>query len=253
MVSLSLVVITRDAEAHLVRCLESVPFADDVVVLDSGSTDRTVEIARQHGARVFVEEWRGFGPQKQRATELANTDWVLNLDADEALSPAAQAEVRTWLEAGAPDADAFSFPRLSFHLGRWIRHGGWYPDRQVRLYDRRRARWSTAVLHEKVEAERFAQFKQPLLHWVFRDLTDQVARNNRYSGLGADRLAQASRRFRIFHLLIKPPTKFIETYFWKLGFLDGLPGFIIAVGAAYSVFLKWAKLWERESVEAGRR
>jgi glycosyltransferase involved in cell wall biosynthesis len=254
MVSLSLVVITRDAEAHLARCLESVPFADDVVVLDSGSTDRTVEIARPRGARVFVEEWRGFGPQKQRATELAKTDWVLNLDADEALSPAAQTELRKWLEgAASPGADAYSFPRLSYHLGRWIRHGGWYPDRQVRLYDRRRARWSASLLHEKIEAERHARFKQPLLHWVFRDLTDQVARNNRYSGLGAARLAEESRRFRIFHLLFKPPTKFIETYFWKLGFLDGLPGFIIAVGAAYSVFLKWAKLWESGNVEAERK
>lgn len=244
MTPLSLVVITRNAESHIARCLKSVAFASDIVVLDSRSDDRTREIAESLGARVFSEEWRGFGPQKRRATELANTDWILSLDADEALSEAAQIEVQA-LMARPLVVQAFAFPRLSFHLGRWIRHGGWYPDRQVRLYNRTQANWNFDPLHEKIECKTVQRLKNPILHWVFKDLTDQVQTNNRYSSLGADHLFMKGRSFYLFQLLTKPWVKFFETYIWKLGFLDGLPGFIIAVGAAYSVFLKWAKLWER--------
>jgi len=244
MTHISLTVITLNAEAHIARCLQSVPFAKDVVVVDSGSTDRTVEIAKSLGARVFSEEWRGFGPQKRRAGELAEHDWILNLDADEALSPAAQEELQSVLANLPISTEAFSFPRLSFHMGRWIKHGGWYPDRQVRLYDRRKVNWSTAALHEKIQTQRTTALQSPLHHWVFKNLTDQIATNNRYSGLGADELYKTGRRFSLIHLLVKPWIKFIEVYLWKRGFLDGLPGFIIAVGAGYSVFLKWSKLWE---------
>lgn len=247
---MSLVVITRNAEEHIARCLKSVPFAADIVVVDSGSTDATVQIAKTHGARVFVEEWRGFGPQKRRATDLARTDWVLNLDADEALSAASQSELEKLLKSGEPQCDAFAFPRLSFHMGRWIRHGGWYPDWQTRLYDRRRANWSEAQIHEKVGAASVRRLNEPIFHWVFKDLADQVQTNNRYSSLGSHQLLESGRRFSTLNLIVKPGVKFLETYIWKRGFLDGLPGFIIAVGAAYSVFLKWAKLWESREVKS---
>lgn len=245
MTPLSLVVITRNAEKDLARCLQSVKFASDILVLDCGSQDRTQEIAKQNGARVVVEEWRGFGPQRRRATELAKHDWVLQLDADEALSPESQDELQQLLRTEPPEP-AYRFPRLSFHMGRWIRHGGWYPDWQIRLYDRRRANWDNALIHEKVQAERVGTLKQPIQHWVFSSLTHQIETNNRYSGLLAEELDKKGRRFRLIHLILKPKVKFFETYVWKLGFLDGLPGFIIAVGAAYSVFLKWSKLWERQ-------
>lgn len=250
MIPLSLIVITRNAEAHLARCLNSVKFASDVVVLDCGSTDRTLEIARECGARVFSEEWRGFGPQKRRATEIAKYDWVLSLDADEALSMDAQNEVRQILSSGAaPSVQAFRFPRISFHMGRWIRHGGWYPDWQIRLYDRNVANWSDAQIHEKIQAQKIGTLHFPIEHWVFSSLTHQIETNNRYSSLGADELFKKGKRFSFFNLIVKPKVKFFETYVWKLGFLDGLPGFIIAVGAAYSVFLKWAKLWERQRLK----
>lgn len=251
MTPLSLVVITQNAEVHIARCLKSVPFASDIVVLDSGSEDRTVAIAKSLGARVFEEEWRGYGPQKRRATELAQTDWVLSLDADEALSDASQIELQALL-VQPPSCDAFAFPRLSFHMGRWIRHGGWYPDWQVRLYSRLRANWSADPIHEKVQCKDVRRLKSPILHWVFKDLTDQVQTNNRYSSLGADQLFMKGRAFFLFHLITKPWVKFIETYVWKRGFLDGMPGFIIAVGAGYSVFLKWAKLWERQNLKIER-
>lgn len=252
-VPLSLVIITRNAEAHLQKCLQSVPFAEDKLVLDCGSTDRTQEIARENGARVVVEEWRGFGLQKRRATELAKTDWVLNLDADEALSPESQKEVLALFQDGSRrfEESAFQFPRLSYHMGRWIWHGGWYPDWQTRLYDRKRANWTSAQLHEKVQCEsgKLARLKKPILHWVFKDLADQVQTNNRYSTLGCEELRAKGKRFSHFNLLVKPLVKFLETYVWKRGFLDGIPGFVISVGAGYSVFLRWAKLWEHEKQE----
>lgn len=251
MTPISLTVITLNAESHIARCIKSVPFASDVVVLDSGSTDRTREIAESLGARVFNEEWRGFGAQKQRATQLAKCDWVLNLDADEALSDESIQELKNLL-AQKPTVEALQFPRLSFHMGRWIRHGGWYPDWQVRLFDRRRAGWTSASLHEKVEFKTSHRVQKPILHWVFRDLSDQVVTNDRYSTLGAKQLQEKGRKFRVFHLMTKPLVKFSETYIWKGGFLDGLPGFIIAVGAAYSVFLRWSKLWEMERVKNNR-
>jgi len=255
-VSLSLVIISLNEAENIERCIRSVPFADDIVVVDSGSTDGTVEIARRLGARVFVEEWRGFRDQKSRATELARHEWVLSLDADEALSPEAAKEVQDLLVAGSglAECDGYEFPRLTFNLGRWIRHGGWYPDRQLRLYDRRRSEWKGGGhVHERVAAERVRRLTSPILHWPFPNLGEQVATNNRYSGLGARELFDRGVRFSRFKLVVKPWSKFMETYFIKRGFMDGLPGFIISVGAAYSVFLKFAKLWELECSERQRR
>jgi glycosyltransferase involved in cell wall biosynthesis len=244
---LSLVVITHDEEKNIERCLKSVPFAQEIVVLDSESSDRTCEIAKAHGAKVFREKFRGFGPQKRRAVELASQDWVLSLDADEALSESAQKAIVHAFQKGEPAAAALQLSRLSFHMGRWIRHGGWYPDWQIRLFDRRRANWDLALLHEKVQVEGAAmKLPEPIHHWVFDDLADQIRTNNKYSDLGARELFNKGRRFTVLALLLKPVSKFFETYVWKRGFLDGLPGFVIAVGAAYSVFLRHAKLWELE-------
>lgn len=252
---LSLVIITLDEEANIERCIRSVPWADDVVVLDSGSKDRTVEIARGLGARVFCEAWRGYRDQKARATELAAHDWVLSLDADEALSPEAVKELEeifaTGLlaeehEAGGGRIDGLEFPRLSYHMERWIRHGGWYPDWQLRLFHRRRSAWSAGHVHERVAADRVRRLTSPIHHWPFADLSEQVRTNNNYSSLGARDLFDRGRRFHVLALVFKPWSKFMETYLIKGGWRDGLPGFIIAVGAAYSVFLKFAKLREME-------
>ncbi|MEN0058814.1 MAG: glycosyltransferase family 2 protein [Bdellovibrio sp.] len=245
---LSLVIITLNEEAHIERCIRSVPFAGDVVVVDSFSTDRTVEIAEKCGARVLQEAWRGFGPQKAFATEQARHPWVLCLDADEALSPELAAEILENFQNLDPEA-GYLVPRKSYHLGRWISHGGWYPDYQLRLFNKEKSHWNSAALHEKVEVRRKRKMRRDLQHWVFDNLSDQVLTNDRYSSLGAQQWAGEGKRFYLFKLLVKPPTKFVETYFFKAGFRDGLPGFIIAVGAAYSIFLKWAKLWEMEHVQ----
>lgn len=243
---ISLVIITLNEEKNIARCIESVPWADDVVVLDSNSQDGTQKIAQNLGARVFNEEFRGYRAQKERATELAKTDWILSLDADEALSPELSQEFLGIIENGEPDVDGFEIPRLSFHMGRWIRHGGWYPDAQVRFFHRKKAKWIGGHVHERVAVVKSRRLKSPILHWVFKDLSHQVSTNNVYSTKGALDLRDQGKRFSLFKLLTKPLSKFIETYIVKLGFLDGLPGFVISIGAAYSVFLKFAKLWELE-------
>ena len=249
----ALVVITLNEERNIERCLRSVPFADEVILADTGSTDRTCEIAKKMGARVFVSSWMGFGPHKAWAADQAACEWILSLDADEALSPELAAEIQSWLTRDLSEVDAFSCPRKSFHLGRWILHGGWYPDRQIRLFHRHRAQWNAAPLHEKIEAKsktelRLKKLHHPILHWVFKDLSHQVIANDRYSGLGTQSLIAKGARFSLMKLLFKPIGKFVECYIIKRGFMDGLPGFIIAVGAAYSIFLKFAKLWESENV-----
>ncbi len=247
----SLAIICLNEAQGIERCIRSVPFADDIVVIDSGSTDGTQDIARSLGARVFVEQWRGFRDQKRRATELCAHDWVISLDGDEALSPEAAAEIeRLLVDPELNQFDGYEFPRLTWNLGRWIRHGGWYPDRQLRLYHRSRANWEGGKhVHERVSAARVKRLRDPLLHWPFPDLAEQVQTNNRYSTLGAQELLRKGQKFSLLRLCLKPWSKFIESYFIKRGFLDGLAGFVIAVGAAYSIFLKYAKLWELERLK----
>lgn len=246
---LSLAIICLNEAENIERCIRSVPFANEIIVLDSGSQDETQAIAKRLGAKVYDEEWRGFRAQKQRATDLCTNDWVLSLDADEALSPEAQEEIRSLFISPVElnQFDGYELPRKSWNLGRWILHGGWYPDRQLRLFHRQRAQWrGGAEVHERVWAEKVGQLASPILHWPFPEHSEQVATNNRYSTLGAKELFGRGKRFSLAKLIFKPYSKFIETYFLKLGFLDGLPGFIISVGAAYSVFLKFTKLWELE-------
>lgn len=254
---ISLVIITLNEQEGIARAIESASFCDDIVVLDSGSTDDTCQIARDLGARVILEEWRGFQAQKQRATDLAKNDWVLSLDGDEAVGSELREELLTLFNRWAKGADqshfnvdGYKFSRLTFNLGRWIRHGGWYPDFQLRLFNRTRARWVGGQLHERVSASRVERLQGDLLHYPFINHAEQVATNNRYSGLGAEVLFTNGVKFRKSKLVTKPISKFIETYFLKRGFLDGLPGFIISVGAAYSIFLKFVKLWELQKLGA---
>jgi hypothetical protein len=179
---------------------------------------------------------------------LAGQDWVLNLDADEELSPELQAEIISRFQS-LDSQTGYLFPRKSFHMGRWILNGGWYPDRQLRLYHRAFSNWSENQIHERVIVKREESFSKPILHYVFKNLSDQIQTNNRYSSLQAEIQAKRGDRFSLLKLIVKPWSKFLECYFLKQGFRDGLPGFVIAVGAGYSVFLRWAKIWEIERVQ----
>lgn len=244
-IPISLVVITLNEEHNIERCIRSVPFASEVLVIDSGSKDSTCEIARFLGAHVIHKSWLGFGPQKKFATSQAQNDWILSLDADEALSPELAREIMDRFSALDP-RKGYEMPRKSWHLGRWILHGGWYPDYQLRLYNRQHSNWPDSPIHERVQAPEVERLKSPIHHFVFNSLSDQVATNDRYSGLLAKKDFEAGKKFSFLKLVFKPWTKFIECYFLKRGFLDGLPGLIIAVSAAYSIFLRWSKIWELE-------
>lgn len=242
---ITLLIITQNEERNIERCIRSVPFASEVLVVDSGSQDRTCEIAAGLGAKVIHNSWPGYGPQKRFATEKASFDWILSLDADEALSPELASEIQSRF-AGLRPQVGYEMPRKSFHLGKWIQYGGWYPDYQLRLYHRQHSNWPDSQIHERVQAPKVERFHNPLLHFVFEDLRAQVNANNKYSSLLAEKDLVNGRRFSFLKLLLKPWSKFIECYFLKLGFLDGLPGFIIAVSAGYSIFLRWSKIWELE-------
>ncbi|MGZ3745130.1 MAG: glycosyltransferase family 2 protein [Pseudobdellovibrionaceae bacterium] len=242
---ISLVVVTLNEEANIERCLRSVSFASEILVVDSFSSDRTLDIAQKMGAKVLQEKWRGYGPQKAFAVSQAQNDWILSLDADEALSPELQQEIRERFASFNPEV-GYELRRRSFHLGRWIGYGGWYPDAQLRLFNRHYSQWSSDVLHEKVQVKSKERLQHDLYHWVFESLSDQVLTNDKYSSLGAANLSRSGKHFSLLKLIFKPWTKFMECYFLKQGFRDGLPGFIIAVGAAYSIFLRHAKLWEME-------
>jgi glycosyltransferase involved in cell wall biosynthesis len=240
---LSLVVITRDAAVDIADCVASASFAADVLVVDSGSRDDTVEVARRSGARVIEREWMGFGPQKQFAAAEAANDWVLCIDADERVSPELAASIAALFAAGAPRACAYAIARRNRFLGRWLAHGEGYPDWTVRLFDRRRARWSDDPVHERVIAsgpvERLAG---DLMHASAESLDAYIAKQNRYTSLQAAALHASGSKAGPLRLALSPLARFVRFYVLRLGFLDGAAGFAhIAIGA-FASFLKYAKL-----------
>ena len=238
---LSVAIITRNAASQLGGCLASVTFADEVVVVDSGSADGTIELAKRHGARVITKEWLGFGPQKQFAVESASHDWVLCLDADESLSEDLRDSIIAELKA--PRGFVYAMPRCNRFLGRWLRHGEGYPDWNVRLFHRKHARWGNEVVHEKVAtALPILQLRGDLLHDSAETLEKYLDKQNRYTSLQAELLRAAGRRASLLHLMFSPSLRFVKFYLFKLGFLDGVAGLVhIAIGCM-NTFNKYAKL-----------
>jgi len=238
---LSVAIITRNAASQLDGCLASVAFADEIVVVDSGSTDGTVELAARRGARVIAKEWLGFGPQKQFAVASARYDWVLCLDADESLSDALRVSILDELKA--PRGLVYAMPRCNRFLGRWLRHGEGYPDWSVRLFHRAHARWSDDAVHEKIVTGRpVLRLRGDLLHDSAETLEKYLDKQNRYTTLQAELLRSAGRRASLAQLLLSPSLRFVKFYLVRLGFLDGVPGLVhIAIGCM-NTFNKYAKL-----------
>ncbi len=238
---ISATVITSNEERNLPRAIESLRCCDEILVLDSGSTDRTVELAVKLGARVEEADWRGYAAQKNLAAEKASHHWILSLDADEALSEALEAEI--WqLKKSGPDCDAYTVPRMAQYLGRWILHSGWYPDRKVRLYDRRKARWVGEYVHERVETSgRVGRLESSLLHFTCSSLSEHLKTMDRYTTLAAQELVARNERVRWRNLVLDPAWEFARTYVLRLGFLDGFEGLTIAHMAAVYTYLKYAK------------
>ena len=244
MPKVSVTIITLNEAAHIGAALDSVAWADEVIVVDSGSTDATVEIARAKGATVISRDWPGWVEQKNFAAGQAAHDWIFSLDADERVPPPLAGEIRELL-SGDPPLRGYRVPRVTFHLGRWIRTTDFYPDYQTRLYDRRAARWRGRYVHESVTVDGpVGRFRHDLEHYSFRDLRDHLDRVNRYTTLAARQMQEAGRRAGLFDLVIHPCAAFFRNYLLRLGVLDGVPGLIISIVNAYSVVLKVAKLWE---------
>ena len=238
---LSVVIITKNAAIQLAACLASASFADEIVVVDSGSNDGTAELAALRGARVLQQEWLGFGRQKQFAVEAARHDWVLCLDADERVSEPLRACILALL--AAPRAQAYAMPRRNRFLGRWLKHGEGYPDWSLRLFDRRHARWSDDPVHEKVLTDApAARIEADLLHDSAETLAGYLEKQNRYTSMQAEALFKSGKRAGVAHLLLSPALRFVKFYFLRLGFLDGAAGLVhIAIGCCNS-FHNYAKL-----------
>jgi len=246
---LSVTVITYNEAADIGPALESARWADEIVVVDSGSTDDTVGIARRFTDRVIVREWPGYGAQKNVAAAMASNDWILSLDADERITPSLATEIGRLL-AGTPGAAAYEVPRVTWHLGRWIRSTDWYPDHQLRLYDRTRARWSGAYVHEAVHVDgAIGTLTQEIQHYAYRNLSDHLETIDRYTSLAARQMREAGRTAGWLQLAGHPPLAFVRNYVARGGFRDGQAGFVISVMNAYYVFLKLAKLWELQRSE----
>jgi glycosyltransferase involved in cell wall biosynthesis len=243
--AVSVTIITLNEAEHIAAAIDSAAWADEVIVVDCGSTDDTVAIAHGKGARVEHRDWTGWIDQKNFAAGLARNDWIFSLDADERIPPELAGELQSLLRSDPP-ARAYRLPRVTFHLGRWIRTTDFYPDYQTRLYDRRAARWRGKYVHESValDAGRPQQLKSELRHLSFRDLNDQIERVNRYTTLAARQMYESGRRARVFDLLAQPPAAFLRNYILRRGVLDGTVGLTISMLQAYSVFLKFAKLRE---------
>jgi glycosyltransferase involved in cell wall biosynthesis len=237
-------IITLNESAHIGAAIDSAAWADEIVVVDAGSADDTVAIATARGVRVTSRGWTGYIDQKNHAASLASYDWIFSLDADERVTPALAGEIRQVL-ADNPPHSAYRVPRVTFHLGRWVRSTDFYPDYQTRLYDRRAARWHGRYVHESVLASgTVGQLTSELEHYSYRDLRDHLDRINKYTTLAARQMYEGGRRAGPLDLLVHPPAAFLRNYVLRRGFVDGAAGLTISLVNAYSVLLKFAKLWE---------
>ena len=241
---LSATIVALNEERNIVRAIESLHGADEIVVVDSGSRDRTREVARILGARVIEEPWRGYAAQKNFAAECASNDWILSLDADESVGEVLEAEILE-LKQDGPGCDAYSMPRLAQYCGRWIRHSGWYPDRKVRLYHRGRARWIGDFVHESVSVQgNIGRLDGHLLHFTCNSIAEHLRTLDRYTSLAARELVARGAPLPYWKLLLDPAWTFFRTYLVQQGFRDGAQGFTIARMASLYTRLKYSKARE---------
>src|SRR6202050_1021034 len=255
--TISVAIVAMDEEENIGRTMASIAWADEIVLVDSGSKDRTCEIAREHGAQVVLEPWRGYVAQKQYAIDLCTKDWVLLLDADEEVSPGLAEEIRAAI-ADASTVSGYWLPRETLFLGRWMRHGGFYPDPKLRLFRRGHGFVTGHDPHDRCElkpglpgqapgeaAQPTRQFKNALVHYTYPNLPLYLSHMNRYSSLGAQlAVAKGHRRFSFVNIVLRPLATFVYNYFFRLGFLDGREGLLLHLYHAGYVSWKYAKAWE---------
>ena len=248
--TVSAIVVCFNEEKNIGACLESLSWCDEIVVVDSFSTDRTVEICRQYTDRVIQREWAGYRDQKAFAHSQASKDWVLLVDCDERVTGELRDEIRAALANSAGDCAGFTLPRVVFYLRRWWWRGGWYPDYDVRLFRRDRATWGGSDPHEKILVDgKVRRLRHPLHHFSYRNIDDHIQRINRFTSISAGELRKQGARWRLADALFRPAFRFFRSYVLKRGFMEGFAGSYVAVTAAIYVFLKYAKLWELELEE----
>jgi glycosyltransferase involved in cell wall biosynthesis len=248
LIPVSVVIVTKDEESNIKDALESVNDFSEIIVIDSFSSDRTVDICKKYTEKVFQEEWRGYAKQKQRGIDRASIPWVLILDADERLTPELKSEISHALNDKT--RSGFYIPRKNFFLGRWIRHGGWWPDYTLRLFRKDSSFMEERKVHEKVVVKGGTGYlKNPLEHYTSRNLSDFLKKQEEYSTLSAKELGRKDFRLGIFSLTLRPLFTFFKMFFLRRGFLDGKYGLILSLLYGYYTFLKYAKIWENKNMK----
>jgi glycosyltransferase involved in cell wall biosynthesis len=243
-IPVSVYILTTNNRRTIERCLKSLSWAGELVVVDSFSQDGTFEICKQYTDKVYQREWKGHRDQYQYAADLTTQVWIMFVDADEEISPELAEEIRTKLKGRADDLDGYFVYRRTYYLGRWIRYGGWYPDGEIRLYRREKGRWEGGLHAKLVVDGKVGVLKNQYHHYTYGNISDQIQTIDKYSQIAAEDMIKHGEKFRLFKLLFHPPFRFIKEYLLKSGFRDGLPGLIIIVSTMYYVFAKYAKLWE---------
>jgi glycosyltransferase involved in cell wall biosynthesis len=251
-VEISAVIITFNEEKRLEPALKSLAgLVSEIVVVDSFSTDSTVKLAKKYTNKVFQRKWTDYSDQKNYANTHASFPWILSLDADERISPELREEILE-IKKEEPEYDGFLIPRQVYYLGKWIRHSGWYPDRKLRLFRKDKARWEGEYVHERLVIEgKIQKLSGSIHHFTYRNISEHLDRINKFSELGAQKLYAKGKKCRWHHLVFMPFFRFVKSFFWRAGFLDGYPGFIVSVLNGYSIFLRYAKL--REIWKKGER
>jgi glycosyltransferase involved in cell wall biosynthesis len=248
---ISVYVLTFNNIRTIERCLKSLRWAEELVIVDSFSTDGTYEICKKYTDKAYQVAFKGHRDQYQYAADLTTKDWIMFVDADEEIPPELVDEIQRELKENGALYDGFFIYRRTYYLGRWIRYGGWYPDGEIRLYKRNKGRWEGG-LHAKVVVDgKFKKLKKEYLHYTYWDISDQIKTIDRYSRIAAEDFVKERKRFSLIKLLFHPPLRFMKEYFLKSGFRDGLPGLIIAVSTMYYVFIKYAKHWELTHTRRG--
>ena len=246
MEKISAVIICKNEERNIQRCLESLDFVEEIVVVDSGSTDRTVEICKRFTDRVFYHPWAGYVEQKNYALAQATHEWVLSLDADEVVSAKLKGNIRKALKNNKGKYNGYRLNRHVYYLGRWINHC-WYPEYKIRLFKKSKGEWVGKNLHERVKLEgKYCDLPGDLNHYTYRNISQHLCTIDFFSSTAAKEKFEDGKSANLFTLLLHPVFQFFKLYVLKRGFLDGMPGFIIAVLSAYYTFLKYAKLWEMQ-------
>ena len=241
MQKVSVIIITKNEEKNIARCWESVRWADEIVVVDTFSTDRTIEVCHGFTDKVFQEKWLGYGLQKNLCASKARNRWVLNVDADEVISPEC-AEAIQKLLSGEPEFPLYKFPRKNFFSDRWVRYAGWYPDLISRLYDKNQISFSESMVHERLTPESDGgTINHPILHYSFEGMEDYIQRQNRYSTLYAEEKKRLNWKANWTHLYVRPICVFLKTYFLRQGFREGFLGGFLSISMAFYTYLKYAK------------